>query len=171
MRPSKAILVSALATSLIALSAAGFAQTPPPASTEQFITVQPQGQWLASHFLGQSVTNQAGERIGDINDLLFDRSGRIATVVLGVGGFLGIGEKNVAIPFSSLSITADAEGRRVIGVPLSKDRLQAAPDFKATEKTVYMRAREQAGEMGEKALDKTREWTDKAGRKIDDLRK
>jgi sporulation protein YlmC with PRC-barrel domain len=164
----KATLVSVFAAALLAAPAAGVAQGREP---NGFVTVQPTGQWLASQFIGQSVTNQVGEKIGDINDLLFDRSGRIANVVLGVGGFLGIGEKNVAIPFAQLSITADAEGRRVIGVPLSKERLQAAPDFKPTEKTVYMRAREQAGEIGRKAADKTRELTDKAGQKIEDMKK
>ncbi len=171
MRHSKVVLASALAASLMALSAAGFAQTPLPASTDQFVTVQPQGQWLASQFLGQPVTNQAGETIGDINDVLFDKSGRMATVVIGVGGFLGIGEKNVAIPFGSLGFTADAQGKRVVTVPLSKERLQTAPEFKATEKTTFMRAKESAAEYTQKAVDKARELGDKAGRKIEDMRK
>jgi sporulation protein YlmC with PRC-barrel domain len=51
-----------------------------------FVTVQPTGQWLASQFMGQPVTNDAGENIGNISDLLFDKSGRIANVVIGVGG-------------------------------------------------------------------------------------
>ena len=51
-----------------------------------FVTVQPPGQWLASQFLGKPVTNQAGETIGNINGLLSDKSGRIATAVIGVGG-------------------------------------------------------------------------------------
>ena len=164
----KATLISAFAAALLAMPASGFAQTPAP---QGFVTVQPAGQWLASQFIGQAVTNQAGERVGDINDLLFDRSGRIANAVIGVGGFLGIGEKNVAVPFSALSFTAGADGKRVIGMALSKEQLQAAPDFKPTEKTVYMRAKEQAGDMGKKALDKTRELTDKAGKTIEDMRK
>jgi hypothetical protein len=117
------------------------------------------------------VTNQAGERVGDINDLLLDKNGQISTVVIGVGGFLGVGEKYVAIPFGSLSITADANGKRVLNVPLSADRLRAAPDFKATEKTVYMRAKEQAGEMGQKAIDKAKELKDTAGKKIEEMKK
>ncbi len=113
----------------------------------------------------------AGETIRDINDLLFDKSGRVATVVIGVGGFLGLGEKNVAVPSSSLSFTADANGKRVVTVPLSKERLQTAPEFKATEKTAYMRAKETAAEMGQKAADKARELGDKAGKTIEDMRK
>jgi sporulation protein YlmC with PRC-barrel domain len=160
--------VAALAAALLMASSYGFAQTAPP---EAFVTVQPAGQWLASQFIGQSVTNQAGERIGDINDLLFDKRGQIANVVIGVGGFLGIGEKNVGVSYSSLSITADDKGNRVITVPLSKERLQAAPDFTPTEKSVYMRAKEQAGEMSHKAMEKARELTDKANKKIEDMKK
>ena len=155
MRASIAI---PFALALLASPVPGFAQ----ASKDNFVTVQPAGQWLASQFMGQPVTNDAGENIGSISDLLFDKSGRIANVVIGVGGFLGIGEKSIALPYSALSITADPEGKRVVKVAVSKDQLKAAPDFKATEKTVYMRAKERAGEMGEKALDKARELKDKA---------
>src|SRR5215831_3099670 len=163
----RASIAVPFALALLAGSASGFAQSP----KDQFVTLQPAGQWLASQFIGQAVTNQAGETIGNINDLLFDKGGRIVNVVIGVGGFLGIGEKNVGIPYSTLSIAADADGKRVITVPLSKERLLAAPHFKPTEKTVYMRAREQAGELGEKALEKARELTDKAGKKIEDMKK
>jgi len=115
--------------------------------------------------------DQAGETIGDINDLLFDKSGRIATAVIGVGGFLDLGERNVAVPFNSLSFTADANGKRVVTVPLSKERLQAAPEFRATERTVYMRAKETAGEIGQKAVDKARELGDMADKKIEEMRR
>jgi sporulation protein YlmC with PRC-barrel domain len=171
MRSSKVLLASAFAASLIAASAAGFAQSPSAPGTDQFVTVQPQGHWLASQFIGQPVTNQAGETIGDINDVLFDKSGRMATVVIGVGGFLGIGEKNVAIPFGTLNFTAAPQGKRVVSVPLSKERLQSAPEFKATEKTTFMRAKESAAEYTQKAVDKARELGDKAGRKIEEMRK
>jgi hypothetical protein len=173
LRVSRRAPVPALAAALAVACAAAHAQPPPPASDAGtgFVAEQPQGQWLASQFLGQAVTNQAGETIGDVNDMLFDKNGRIATAVIGVGGFLGLGEKNVAVPFNSLAFTADAEGRRVVTVPLSKERLQAAPEFKATEKSSYMRARESAAEMGRNAVDKARELGDKVGRKIEDMRK
>jgi len=169
----KARFISALAVSLLTavtllLAVPVYAQT---AKSQDFVTVQPGGQWLARQFVGQAVTNQAGETIGDINDLLFDKSGQTVNVVIGVGGFLGLGEKNVGIPYSTLSFTADSGGKRVVTVPLSKERLRAAPDFKPTEKTAYMRAREQAGEFGQKALEKARKLTDKAGKKIEDMKK
>src|SRR5262249_43920452 len=87
-----------------------------------------------------------------------------------VGGFLGIGEKNVAIPFNLLAITADADGKRVVQVGLSRERLEAAPEFKPTEKTVYMRAKEQATDLGRKAAHEASELKDKAAKRIEDLR-
>ena len=169
----KATITVAFAAALILASAAGFAQTAPPASPKadtSFVTVQPEGQWLASRFIGQAVTNEAGQNIGDINDVLFDKTGRLSIAVIGVGGFLGMGEKSVAIPFTSLSFTADATGKRVVTIPLSKERLQAAPSFQPTGKTVYMRAKEQATDMGRKAIDKAGELKDKAAEKIEDMR-
>jgi sporulation protein YlmC with PRC-barrel domain len=163
----KSSLAAALAATLLLAPTAGFAQT---TTQERFVTVQPADQWLASQFIGQAVSNDAGEVIGDINDLLFDKSGKIANVVIGVGGFLGIGEKNVAVPYSTLAITADANGKRVVKAGLSRERLHSAPDFRATEKTTYMRAKEQATEMGQKALDKATELKEKASRKIEEMR-
>ena len=157
-----------LAASLMLVPVTGYAQS---GGKDNFVTVQPADQWLASQFIGHAVTNPAGETIGDINDLLFDKGGKVVNVVIGVGGFLGIGEKNVAIPYGDLSITADGNGKRVVQVGLSRERLHTAPDFRATEKTTYMRAKEQASEMGQKAIDKASEMKDKAARKIEDMRK
>jgi sporulation protein YlmC with PRC-barrel domain len=165
----KMIVLPALATALIVASAAGFAQTSSPRSDVEFVTVQPAGQWSAGQFIGSPVTNEAGENIGDVNDVLFDKTGRVSTAVIGVGGFLGIGEKSVAVPFGALSFTADSAGKRVVTVPLSKERLQAAPAYQPTEKTVYMRAKEQAGELGQQALDKAGELRDKAAKKIEEM--
>lgn len=169
----KTTVITTLAAAVIFASTAGFAQTTPPASPKTntaFVTKQPDGQWLASRFVGEAVINQAGQDVGDINDLLFDRSGRISTAVIGVGGFLGMGEKSVAIPFGSLSFTRDAAGKRVVTIPFSKGQLQTAPSFQPTEKTVYMRAKEQASELGHKAMEEARELKDKAGQKIEDMR-
>lgn len=74
-----------------------------------FITTQEQSQLLASKLIGTRVISQTDESIGDINDVLMDSSGRTIAVVVGVGGFLGIGEKNVAVPFEMLEfVQSDA---------------------------------------------------------------
>ena len=62
----------------------------------------PTGELSASDLLNKSVKNASNESVGDINDLRIDSSGKIAAVIVGVGGFLGLGEKDVALPFEQL---------------------------------------------------------------------
>lgn len=66
-------------------------------------TVHKEGEWRASKLAGVTVYNDANEKIGDINDVILDRSGKVTNVVLGVGGFLGLGEHNVAVAFDKLT--------------------------------------------------------------------
>ena len=61
-----------------------------------------QGNWRASKMVGLSVYNDKNESLGAINDLLTDKDGNIKAVVIGVGGFLGVGEHLVAIPFDKI---------------------------------------------------------------------
>ena len=63
-----------------------------------------QGNWRASKLVGLSVYNDNNESLGSINDLLTDKDGNIKAVVLGVGGFLGVGEHLVAVPFDKVEI-------------------------------------------------------------------
>jgi sporulation protein YlmC with PRC-barrel domain len=136
-----------------------------------FIAAQPANEWLARVFIGAKVKNTTGETVGDVNDLMFDKTGRISTVVLGIGGFLGVGEKDVAVPFSALTFTVGTEGQRIIVVPLSRDTLNQAPLFKATEKTALDVVEEKAVELGKKASEKAGQLKDQAIKKIDDMQK
>jgi sporulation protein YlmC with PRC-barrel domain len=63
---------------------------------------QSANHWRASKLVGLSVYGANNERIGDVNEVLVDRDGSAEAVVIGVGGFLGIGEKDVAVPFKSV---------------------------------------------------------------------
>jgi sporulation protein YlmC with PRC-barrel domain len=74
------------------------ASTPPAAASDSSF----QGDWRASKVVGVSVYNDNNESLGSINDLLMDKSGNIKAVVIGVGGFLGVGEHLVAIPFDKI---------------------------------------------------------------------
>ena len=87
---------------------------------------------LASNIMGAPVYSSAAddaEHIGDINDLVVNESGDIAAVVIGVGGFLGIGQKEVAVDYSELewTIAADNTERFVLGT--SREQLETAPEF------------------------------------------
>lgn len=57
------------------------------------------GEMRASKLIGTRVNNEAGERIGEINEVVLSKDGKVAAVVIGVGGFLGIGERKVAVKF------------------------------------------------------------------------
>ena len=72
------------------------------ADTNASATVHKDGEWRASKLVGLNVYNQANEKIGDINEVILDKSGKVAKVILGVGGFLGMGEHDVAVPFDKL---------------------------------------------------------------------
>jgi sporulation protein YlmC with PRC-barrel domain len=86
---------------------------------------------LASNVIGENVYNGAGddaENIGNVNDLVMNNEGQIESVVIGVGGFIGIGEKNVAISFNELD-WAERDGDRYLTVPTTKDALTSLPAF------------------------------------------
>ncbi|MEE1654789.1 PRC-barrel domain-containing protein [Microvirga sp. CF3062] len=68
----------------------------------QFMTKMEANQMMASDLIGTRVIGANNESIGDINDVIMDRNGQIMAAVVGVGGFLGIGEKDVAVPFNAL---------------------------------------------------------------------
>ena len=76
--------------------------TPSPASNASF-----QGDWRTSKIVGLNVYNNNNESIGSINDLLTDKSGNIKGVVVGVGGFLGVGEHLVAVPFDQIKFVTE----------------------------------------------------------------
>jgi sporulation protein YlmC with PRC-barrel domain len=81
-----------------------------------------------SDYYNQSVYDTRDNKIGDVNDLLLDKSGKINAVIIGVGGFLGVGEKNVAVPFSSLKV-AKKNGSRYLVLETTKEALQTAPGY------------------------------------------
>jgi sporulation protein YlmC with PRC-barrel domain len=101
--------IAALAGSAL-LASVAFAQTPTattdrsnmaPASTSD-TSSSLQSDWRASKVVGLNVYNDKNESVGSINDLLTDKTGNIKTVIIGVGGFLGVGEHLVAIPFDKV---------------------------------------------------------------------
>jgi putative membrane protein len=69
---------------------------------QQFMSQEQPGQWRASKLEGLNVYNTNDEKIGDISELIVDNNGKIQAVVIGVGGFLGLGERDVAIPFDQI---------------------------------------------------------------------
>lgn len=96
-----------------------------------YLTEQSPDQISANTYIGQSVYNGSDESIGKINDLIMEKSGGITAAVIGVGGFLGIGEKWVAVPFENISVNQAADGGDMkLTTTETAETLQAAPEFK-----------------------------------------
>ena len=104
----KYMAAALLASSLLSVPA--FAQSAqksdPSAATAQTAT-QTLGTWRTSKMISLNVYNNNNEKVGDINELITDSSGKIDAVVIGVGGFLGMGERNVGLPWSQLKFVME----------------------------------------------------------------
>jgi hypothetical protein len=142
MEQSMYKLLAAAAVSL-ALATPLAAQTAPPAPAPagktagqtQYYTANA-GDLRASKLIGTSVKNDAGDSVGDVNEVLLSKDGKVAAVVIGVGGFLGMGERQIAVPFASLHVSQDANGTTQTTMPgATKDSLKAAPEWKWPKKS------------------------------------
>ncbi len=104
--------------------------TEAPATTTAGAATSPASSILASEFIGQAVYSATNENIGEINDLVMskDQNGN-ALAIIGVGGFLGMGEKDVAIPFADISVTRDENNMMHLTISATKEQLEAAPTF------------------------------------------
>src|SRR5262245_9269735 len=90
------------------------------------VTAKPT-QIEANKLIGASVHNMAGEKIGDMDSVLLDQSGAAIGAVIGVGGFLGMGEREVAVGWQYLQIT---DNGRTVRLDATKDQLKMAPEYK-----------------------------------------
>jgi hypothetical protein len=98
---------------------------------EKFMQDQHATDWRGSKLIGVVVYGPDNASIGDINDLLIANDGKVRGVVIGVGGFLGVGEKNVAIPLDALNISRRPDSSAIdrVTVVYTKDDLKNAPKF------------------------------------------
>jgi sporulation protein YlmC with PRC-barrel domain len=100
-----AFLASAVAVPALAQSVPNTATRPTPAApsaTAAPSTVTSASMWRASKLIGLNIYNEQNEKLGDINEILVDKSGKIDGVVIGVGGFLGMGERNIKVDMAKL---------------------------------------------------------------------
>ncbi len=86
--------------------------------------------WRSTEIVGKPVYSRQDERIGEIDELVLNSEGRVVAAVVGVGGFLGMGERKVAIAYPTLKMARDASGAGRISVDLNKEMLKAAPEYK-----------------------------------------
>lgn len=90
---------------------------------------------LSSELIGSAVYAANGDRVGDVNDLVIDTTGRVSGVVIGVGGLLGVGEKNVAVDFATVTKGKEDNGSVRLTVQVSKDALKSAAPYVTAKKS------------------------------------
>ena len=83
----------------------------------------------AEELLGSAVYGNNEENLGEVGDVIFATSGEIEAVVIDVGGFLGIGEKPVAVEFDALNVQKDTNGDVRLMVNASQEQLDSAPSY------------------------------------------
>ncbi|WOH66015.1 PRC-barrel domain-containing protein [Bradyrhizobium sp. BWA-3-5] len=107
-------LAAALLSAAV-LSAPAYAQSPQPAdraapaatTTSSQEKMALKGNWRASKLMGLDVYNEGNEKLGDINELILDKSGKVAAVIIGIGGFLGMGEHDIAVSMDKLKFVEE----------------------------------------------------------------
>lgn len=115
-----------------------------------FMTEQAGDQIRSDQLIGSDIVNMSEESIGKIDDLLLNQEGRVVGIIVGVGGFLGMGEKHVALAWEAIEITSDEEGSGTYQVraTVDKDALENAEAFKTEEK---QQAEQQQQQLDEQA--------------------
>lgn len=111
-------------------AAASSSANMPASGKADMVTAQKPDQWLASKFKGTDVMGADDQKIGSITDILFDKTGSIQAYVVGVGGFLGMGAKEVALaPKSFTSVPGQNGAADKLKVAVTKDELTQAQNF------------------------------------------
>lgn len=99
------LAMAAAGTMLAAVSGVTIAATTEPPKPNDFLTQEKADQWRATKLSGVAIYGTDKKKIGSINDVLVGHDGKAQYIVLAIGGFLGIGQKSVAVPFDAITFT------------------------------------------------------------------
>jgi len=113
-----------IAVGSMLLGGAAFAQ-----GSAQIMTSVPAQSVTVKDWYNQSVYDPSNNKIGEIQDVLLSPDGKVTALIVGVGGFLGMGEKDVAVPFSAVKHTT-RDGKVYLTLDTTKDALKSAPGLK-----------------------------------------
>ena len=124
-------LVSAFAIVLLLSAAAGAQQG---TTNDKVMKSLPGDAFTVTDYYKQNVYDSSDNKIGDIKDVLIDKAGQIKALIIGVGGFLGAGEKDVAVPFNAVKSTTK-DNKTYLVMNANKDELKSAVGFKYDSST------------------------------------
>jgi sporulation protein YlmC with PRC-barrel domain len=98
----------------------------------QALTAIPQDAMTVTNFYKQNVYDSSDVKIGEINDVLVGKDGKFVAFIIGIGGFLGVDQKDVAVPFNSIRATwrPDWEGKWWLTMNAAQESLKNAPGYK-----------------------------------------
>jgi sporulation protein YlmC with PRC-barrel domain len=100
-----------------------------PAGTTEVLQQIPSNATTVTNYYKQNVYDSSDNKIGEVSDVLVDRDGRVTAVIVSVGGFLGMGEKDVAVPFNAVRATKKDNSMYLV-MNATKDALKNAPGYK-----------------------------------------
>jgi sporulation protein YlmC with PRC-barrel domain len=124
-------------TTAALLSSAAFAQSMS-AGRAELMSAVPTSAKTVSDWYKQDIYDPSDSKIGKIDDVLVSNTGQVNAVIVGVGGFLGAGEKDVAVPFSAVKQTTK-NNKTYLTMDTTKDALKSAPGFKYdSDKTAWV---------------------------------
>jgi sporulation protein YlmC with PRC-barrel domain len=118
----KKLVATAVGTVMLASVALG------QAATQTMTSVPPQSVTVTDWYR-QSIYDASNNKIGEVDDVLLSPDGKVSALIVGVGGFLGIGEKHVALPFNAVKRTTK-DGKANLTLDTTRDALNAAPGLK-----------------------------------------
>jgi sporulation protein YlmC with PRC-barrel domain len=125
-------LITAATVGLLSVSAYAAADNTYPNATME--TAIPQSAVTVTDWYKQDVYDPNNNKIGEVMDVLVDKSGKVSTLIVGVGGFLGVDQKDVAVPFEHVHATTKNNKMRLV-MNTTKDSLKSAPGFKYDSST------------------------------------
>jgi len=88
--------------------------------------------------LGREVRSGANEKMGRIVDVIVDRSGEVRAAIIDFGGFLGVGSRKIAVAWNALRFLPDAKNVERVGLELTRDQVQGAPEYKEDKPVVVL---------------------------------
>ena len=134
---AKTLVVAAVtAGAMIAAFAQGPEQlpgqeAPPTVSSSQIIGSQGADEWLASQLRGTAVVSSDNQKIGEVVDILLDRNGQARAFVVGEGGVMGLGAREIAIDLAQFhEVPANGGGKAQLQVRMTREQLASVPEFK-----------------------------------------